>query len=80
MKPETALKLQDKLKREISGLQGMVSQLSNPEAGITPGGLKSGMVILARSLVRLNQIVLEVTAAEAEPPPPVFPFGNLFGK
>lgn len=80
MKPGTALELQRRLKNEIAGLQKTVSQLADPEAGTTPGGLKSGIVILARSLVRLNQIVLEVTVAETERPSPIFPFTNLYGK
>ena len=80
MKPETALRLQDRINREINGLQGKVDQLADPEAGTTPGGLKSGMLILARALLRTNKVILEVTAAEAEPPSPVFPFANLYGK
>ena len=80
MKPETALKLQDRLKREIQGLRQMVDQLADPEAGATPGGLKSGMVILARALLRTNQIMLDVTAAEVEAPSPIFPFTTLYGK
>ena len=64
----------------MSGLKQMVDQLADPEAGTTPGGLKSGMVILAKALIRANQIMLEVTAAEVEPPSSIFPFSNLYGK
>ena len=80
MKPETALKLQDRLKREMAGLRQMVDQMADPEVGATLGGLKSGLLILARSLIRTNQIVLEATAAVVEPPSPVFPFYTLYGK
>ena len=80
MSPGTALKLQDRLKREMSGLKRMVEQLGDPETGTTPGGLKSGMVILARALLRTNQIALEITAAEVEPPSPIWPFTTLYGK
>ena len=80
MKPGTALKLQQRLKNEITGLQQMIGQLADPETGTTPGGLKSALLILARSLVRTNQVVLEVTAAEVEQPSAIFPFGTLYGK
>ena len=68
MKTETALRLQDRINREINGLQGMIDQLDDPEAASTIGGLKSGILILARSILRTNRILLDVTRAEAEPP------------
>ena len=80
MKPEAALKLQDHLKREMAGLRQMVDQMAGPETGTTIGGLKSGLTILARSMIRTNQIVLEMTATVVEPPSPIFPFSTLYGK
>ena len=78
MTPEIALQLQDRLKREIAGLQQAVEQLSQPDTATTPGGLKSGLTILARSLLRTNQVLLDVTRAEVEPPSPNNLFGRLF--
>jgi len=68
MTPATALRLQDRLAREGAGLQKMVEQLADPEAASTTGGLKSGLSILARSMLRTNQLILEITQAEVEPP------------
>ena len=78
MTPATAMQLQDRLGREISGLNKMAEQLADPEAGLTPGGLKSGLLILARALIRANRIALEITRAEVEPPSPRNPFDHLF--
>jgi hypothetical protein len=64
----------------MSGLKQTVEQLGDPETGTTPGGLKSGMLILAKALIRTNQIVLEITAAEVEAPSPIWPFTTLYGK
>ncbi|MCL2001741.1 MAG: hypothetical protein FWG74_09920 [Planctomycetes bacterium] len=80
MKLETALNLQNRLNREIKGLRQTLEQLAEPETGATMAGLKSGLAILARSLIRVNQVALEITASEVEPPSPIFPFTNLYGK
>jgi len=79
MKPEIALHLQDRLASEIAGLKKVVEQLSQPDTGTTMAGLKSGLMIVARSLVRTNQVIHDVVKAEAEPPSPIFPFTNLYG-
>ena len=67
MTPATALNLQSRLNSEISGLRKMIEQLADPETGATIGGLKSGLSILARSMLRTNQLILEITQAEVEP-------------
>jgi hypothetical protein len=78
MTPETALDLQKRIGREIKGLEKALEQLAQPDTATTPGGLKSGIVILARSLLRTNQIALDITRAEVEPPSPHNLFGRLF--
>ncbi len=80
MTPETALKLQDRLAREISGLQQLVDQLDRPGTASTLAGLKSGLGILARSLLRTNRIVHDLTRAAVEPPPMRNPFDGMFGR
>ena len=81
MNPETVSRLRERLTREVAGLQKMDAQLADPETGTTPGGLKSGLVILTRALLRTNQAMLDLTRAlEAAPPPanPFEQFGRLF--
>ncbi len=78
MTPEAALKLRDRLAREISGLQQLADQLDRPGTASTPAGLKSGIGILARSLLRTNRIVHDLTRAEVEPPTARNPFASLF--
>lgn len=79
MKVDTALALQDRLNREISGLQQLVDQLEKPETAATLAGLKSGLAILARSLLRTNRIAYDVVRAEVERPTRN-PFEALFGR
>ena len=78
MKPETALQLQARLNREIEGLKKTMDQLSQPDTGTTIEGLKSGLMILARSLLRTNQVLHDVVKAEVEPPAAHNPFASLF--
>ena len=78
MKPEIALALQDRINREAQGLQKMIEQLSAPDVAATMGGLKSGLTILCRSLVRTNQVLYDVVRAEVEPPASRNPFSRLF--
>ncbi len=80
MKSETALKLRDRLAREISGLQQLADQLDRAETASTLAGLKSGLGILARSLLRTTRIVHDLTRAAVEPPTARNPFDRLFGR
>lgn len=64
----TAMALQERLSREITGLQVLVDQLAQPATASTPAGLKSGLVILARSLLRTNRVVYDIVHAEVERP------------
>ena len=68
MKVETAVALQNRLNRELAGLQRILDQLSQPETGSTMAGLKSALTILARSLLRTSKIAFDIVSAEAEPP------------
>ncbi len=78
MKPETAPALEDRLQREINGLQTMLSQFENPETATTLAGLRSAAVILTRSLHRTNRILHDVVRASVVPPASN-PFEGLFG-
>jgi len=80
MKPETALALQQRLKNETFGLQRTLDQLADPDIATTMAGLKSGLTITIRSILRTNQVIYDVVKAEVEPPSPIFPFTNLYGK
>jgi hypothetical protein len=80
MKPDVALQLQDRLNREIVGLKTTIEQLSLADTATTMAGLKSGLTITLRSLLRANQVLHDVVKAEAEPPSPIFPFSDLYGK
>jgi len=80
MKPETALALQQRLKNEVLGLQKTIAQLADPDTATTMAGLKSGLMIVTRSLVRTNQVLHDVVGAATTPPPPIFPFTSLYGK
>ena len=68
MKPETALQLLDRLNREIVGLKKVIEQLTQPDTGTTMAGLKSGLTIVSRALLRTNQIVHDIIRTEVEPP------------
>ena len=68
MTPETALALTNRIHREATGLRSVVDQLAEPETGATMAGLKSAFVILAKSLIRTNQIMLDIVRAEMQPP------------
>jgi len=78
MKPDAALQLQDRLVSEISGLKKMLEQLSQPDTGTTMAGLKSGLTILARSILRTNQVLHDVVRAAVTSPSPGNPFERLF--
>ena len=78
MSPETALKLQERLKKEIDGISQMLKQLDQPDAAATMAGLKSGMGILARALLRSNQILFDLTRTTVTPPSTGNPFDRLF--
>ena len=79
MTPDKALALQDRLTREISGLQQLADQLDKPETATTLAGLKSGLAILARSLLRTNRIAYDIMRAEVDAPSRN-PFEGLFGR
>ena len=78
MKPETALKLADRLTREMVGLQTTVDQLSHPDTGTTIAGLKSGLTITLRSVLRTNRIIHDVIRASVTPPSAGNPLDRLF--
>jgi len=78
MKPEIALRLQDRLTREAVGLRQMLEQLDRPETAATMAGLKSGLGILVRSMQRTNQVLFDLVRDRVTPPSPGNPFDRLF--
>lgn len=77
MKAEAAIALKARLEREINGLQTMIDQFEKPETGTSMAGLRSAVVILARSLHRTNHIVYDIVR-ESVAPPARNPFEGLF--
>ncbi len=80
MTHDTALKLQDRIHKEIAGLRKMVDQLDQPETAATMAGLKSGLTILTKSLRRTNQLLYDMVRAEVETPAARNPFAGFLGR
>jgi len=80
MKPETALELQRRITNEIAGLKKVLDQLGDPDTAATMAGLKSGLTITLRSLLRTNQALHDIVRVSVTPPSLIFPFANLYGK
>jgi len=78
MKPETALELQQRITNEIAGLKKVLDQLDDPDTATTLAGLKSGLTIAIRSLVRTNQALHDVVRTSVTPPSAGNPFDRMF--